>query len=114
MFVPMAISTRKIVVFGRVLLKQARSFLMTCPTVMRWGFSNVSDLKRHVNRMAGLTGLKIHVLGVFFVTFHAIRDLPVDLMALVASHVRMCAGVVFHLFTLLLVAGKARASNFTF
>jgi len=81
---------------------------------MRWGFSNISDHKRHVDRMAGLTRLKVHVLCVFFMTLHAIRDLPVGLMALAASHVRMGAGVVFHLFTLLLVAGKARTGNLSF
>ena len=112
--IPMAISAGKIVVFGRVCLKQGPSFLMTCRAVMRWGLANVSNFKRHMNRMAGEAGLEFHILCVLFVTHHTLRDHSVCCMAFAASHVRMGTGVVLHLFTLLLVTCETRSGNVTF
>ncbi len=108
MFVLMAISTSKIMVFCRILLEQGTGFLMTRRAIMRWGFLvDVSNVKWHMNWMAGLAGLKVLVRGMFFMACHAIGDFAVDIMALVASHVRMGTGMLLYLFTLLLVAGKA-------
>lgn len=107
-FVLMAISTSKIMVFCRILLEQGTGFLMTRRAIMRWGFLvDVSNDKWHMNWMAGLAGLKVLVCGMFFMACHAIGDFAVDIMALVASHVRMGTGMLLYLFTLLLVAGKA-------
>jgi hypothetical protein len=57
--------------------------------------------------MARHTGLKIHVLGVFFVAIHTAGNLPMDRVALVASQICVGAGVFLDLNTLLLVAGQA-------
>jgi hypothetical protein len=114
MLIPMAISAGKIVVFGRICLKQAPGFLMTCRAVTRWGLANVSNFKGHMNRVAGEAGLELHVLCVLFVTHHTLRDLSVCCMALAASHIRMSTGVVFYLFTLLLVTCETRSGNLAF
>ena len=112
MLIPMAISTGKIVVFCRICLKQGPGFLMTCRAVMRWGLSDVSDFKRLMNRMAGLAGLKVLVFGVFFMAFHTNGDPPVDIMAPITSHLcLMSAGMLFYLFTLLLVTCETRSGN---
>jgi hypothetical protein len=114
MFFLMTISTGKIVVFGRICLKQGESFAMASPTVARWDLIGVSDYKRHVNRVAGLTGLKIHVRSVFFMALHAIRDLSVSCMAFVASQISVSTGLSFYFFPLLRVTSEAGTSNITF
>jgi hypothetical protein len=110
MLIPMAISAGKIVVFGRICLKQAPGFLMTCRAVTRRDLASVSNFERHMNRVAGEAGLELHILCVLFVTVHTLRDLSVCCVALAASHVRMSTGVVFHLFTLLLVTCETRCT----
>lgn len=115
MLIPMAISTGKIVVFCRICLEQGPGFLMTCRAVMRWCLAHVSNLKRHMNRMAGEAGLKLHILCVLFVTHHTFGDLTVNRMAPVASDLRsMSTRILFQLFTLLLVACEARPADLTF
>ena len=64
--------TGKIVVFGRICLKQGYSFAMTTPAVTRWNVIRVSHDKGHVYRMARLTGRKVHVCRVFFMALHAV------------------------------------------
>ena len=101
-------------VFCRICLEEGSGSLMACRAVMRRRLSYVSDFKRHMNRMAGEAGLKLHIFCVFFVTHHAFRDLSVCCMTLAASHIRMSAGVILHLFTLLLVTRETRFANVAF
>jgi len=63
--------------------------------------------------MAGDTGRKIHFLGMFFMTGHAIRNLSVFGMAFVAGHFCVCAGVILDLLALLLVACQTRRADAT-
>lgn len=114
-FALMAFSTSKIMVFCRILLEQGTCFLMTRRAIMRWGFLvDVCNGKRHMNRMAGLAGLKVLVCGMFFMTCHAIGDFSVDIMALIASHVCMGTGMLLYLVTLLLMACKAWGRDLPF
>ncbi|RLB80585.1 MAG: hypothetical protein DRH17_11505 [Deltaproteobacteria bacterium] len=113
-FISMAISAGKIVVFCGILFKKGRGFLVTRPAVMRRGVLAIRNGKRHMNRMAGEASLKFHIFCMLFMTLHTIRDLSVCFMALAASHIRMGTGVLFHLITLLLVTGKARPGNIAF
>jgi hypothetical protein len=114
MFLLVTISTGKIVVFGRICLKQGYGFAMTTPTVMRWDVIGVTHDKRHMNGMAGLTGLKVHVCCVFFMALHAIWDLPMHCVTLVACHVSVGTGLGFHFFPLLRMAREAGTGNVTF
>jgi hypothetical protein len=110
----MTISTGKIVMFGRVCLKQGHSILMASPAVARRDLIRVSDYKRHVNRVASFAGLKIHVGGVLFMAFHAIRNLSMCCMAFVASQISVSTGLSLYFFTLLRVTCEAGAGNVTF
>ena len=113
-FVLMAINTCKVMVFCHILFEQGAGFLMACRAVMRRRLGGVSNDKWHMNRVAGKTGFKLHILRVFFVTHHTLRDLFVYCMALVASHVRMGTGMLLYLFTLLLVTCKTRSGDLAF
>lgn len=101
-------------VFCRVCLEKGPGFLMACRTVVRRGLAYVSNFKRHMNRVAGEARLKLHILCVLFVTYHAFRDLSVCCMTLTASHIRMSTGVILHLFTLLPVTSETRSGNVAF
>ena len=114
MFLFMTMSTGKIVMFGRVCLKQGHSIFMASPAVVRRDLIRVSDYKRHVNRVASFAGLKIHVGGVFFMAFHAIRNLSMCCMAFVASQISVSTGLSFYFFTLLRVTCEAGTGNVTF
>jgi hypothetical protein len=49
-----------------VLFKQAKSLSMTGASLLRrWRILTVCDNKRHMNRMAGFAGFKIHILCMF-------------------------------------------------
>jgi hypothetical protein len=113
-FLLVAISTGKIVVFGRIRLEKGHGFAMTPPAVVRWNLIRVSDHKGHVNRVARLTGFKIHVCGVLFVALHAIRDLPVHGVTLVASQIRVGTRLGFHFVPLLWMACETGTGNVTF
>jgi hypothetical protein len=104
MLLLMTISTRKIVVLGLICFKQGEGFVMACSAVVRRYLVRVSDNERHMNRVASLTGLKIHILGVFFVALHAIRYLSVSCMALVTGQIGVSTGLSLYLLTLLGVA----------
>ena len=67
-----------------------------------------------MNGMARDAGLKIHVLGVFFVTLRTVRNLAVRCVALITGQIRVSARVLFDLVTLLLVACETRSRNFAF
>jgi hypothetical protein len=114
MFVPVAKGTAKIVVFGRVLLKQVQGLLMTRPAITGRGFLSIGNHQRHMNRMARHASLKIHILGVLFVAIHAAWNLPMGCVAFVASQIRVGAGVFLDFDALLLVAGQASCDKFTF
>ena len=110
-FVLMASHTAHVVVFGRGLGQQVVGVTVTGRAPLVGRLLTVCDDQGHVHRMARHTGLKIHVLGVFFVTIHAAGNLPMGCVAIVASHICMGAGVFFDLNTLLLVAGQAGRCN---
>jgi len=75
-FVRMTSGTGKVVVFCCICLKQGHRILMASAAIMRRSLRRVGDYERHMNRMAGLAGLKVHVCGVFLMTIHANRDHP--------------------------------------
>jgi hypothetical protein len=114
-FILMAISTSKVMVFCRILFEQGAGFLMTRRAIMRRGsLVDVSYDKWHMNRVAGKTGFKLHILRVLFVTLHALRDLSVCCMAFVTSQIRMGTGMFLYFFTLLLVTCKTRSGDLAF
>ena len=82
--------------------------------VMRRGLAYVGDFKRHMNRMAGEAGLKLHILCVFSVTHHAFRHFSVCCMTLAASYIRMSAGVILDFFALLLMTRETGFGNVAF
>jgi hypothetical protein len=63
--------------------------------------------------MTGLTRFEIHVIRVFFMAFHALRDQLVSGMALVARKVRVGTGVGLYFLTLLCMTGETRSGQFT-
>ena len=103
-FLLVTISTREIMMLGLICLKQGEGLAVARATVMRRYFVRVSDYKGHMNRMAGLTGLKVHIPSVLFVALHAVRDLSVSCMALIAGQIGVSTGLSLDLLTLLGVA----------
>ena len=86
---------------------------MTRPAVLRGGIISISDHKRHMDRMAAYACLKVHVLGVLFVAFHATRDLFVGCcMAFGTGHICVDARVVFKILTLFWVTRQTWSGNF--
>lgn len=115
MLMLVAINTGQIVVFGRICFQQTDSLFMTCPAVVRGGFLSVSDHKRHVDRMAAYACLKVHVLGVLFVAFHATRDFFVGFcVALVTGHISVDTRVFCKLITLFWMTRQTWSGNFAF
>lgn len=113
-FVLVAKDTGKIMVLGRILCQQVHCLLMTGPAIRRWGVLGIGNYQRHMNRMARHAGLKIHILGVFFVALRTVRNLPVCCVALVTGQIRVGARVLFDLVTLLLVTCKTRSGDLAF
>ena len=113
-FIRMTGGTGKVVVFGCICLKQDHRVFVASAAIVRRDFWPVSDDERHMNRMAGLAGLKVHVPCVFFMAIHTNRDLPVFRVALVASQIRVSTGMILYFLTLLRMAGEARSGEFAF
>lgn len=113
-FGPVTKCACKVVVFGRVLFKQAQSLLVTGPAIMGGSILRVSNLQRPVHRMARNAGLEVHVFSVLLMAIHAARDLPVHAVAFVASQIRVCTGVTLDFVSLLLMTCKTGLGNLSF
>jgi len=113
MFVPVAEGTAKCMVLGRILLQQGQSLLMTRSTIMGRGLLSIGNHQGHVDRMTRHAGLKIHIVGVLLVAIHAVWNLAMGCMALVASHICVGTRVFLDLQTLLFVAGQASRDKLT-
>lgn len=111
-FIRMTSRTGKVVVFRCVCLKQGHCILMASAAIMRRGLRRVGDYERHMNWMAGLAGLKVHVCGVFVVTIHANGDYPVPCVTLVTWQIRVSTGMILYFLALLCVTGEARSGKF--
>ena len=111
MFIPVTIRAGKIVVLGRILFKLVVRLLVASPAVTGRDILGVGNLRGHVDRMTRYAGLKLHVWCVLFVTFHTIRNLPVDGVTLVASYIRVSTPILFDLITLLLVTCQTRLAD---
>jgi hypothetical protein len=114
MFSRMTSRTGKVMVFCCICLKQGHRFFMASAAIVRRGFRGVPDHEGHMNRVTGLTGLKVHVGGMFFMAIHADGDQPVCGVALIARQIRVSTGVVVYFLTLLCVAGQAWSDKLTF
>ncbi len=111
MFIPMTIRAGKIMVLGHIFFQQVERLLVTSPAVTGRDILGVGNLRGHVDRMTRYASLKLHVWCVLFVTFHTIRNLPVDGVTLVASYIRVSTPILFDLITLLLVTCQTRPAD---
>jgi hypothetical protein len=106
--------TGQIAVLGGVLGQHVLSIAVTGAAPVIGRILAILDYQRHMHRMTGCTGLKIHIFGMFSVALGAIGNVLMGLMTFVARKIPVGARMGFDLIALLLVTAQASPKKLAF